>query len=120
MTVCPDEVAELVVSAVRIVQTARRTNPALVVPAVERGILGAGEVRFELLEPGPGIPDELPCAGEAGCAQRFLEIECSVGLPLSDSEPEPGIDGEEPALCRRHGVLRPHFDGQRLIQQFRA
>jgi hypothetical protein len=39
-----DELAELVVSAVRIVQAARRADPTLVIPAVERRILSAGQL----------------------------------------------------------------------------
>ena len=107
MAVCPDEVADLVIGAVRIVQTARRTNPALLIPAFERRILRAGEVRFQLLKPGPGLPYQLPGAGRRGSAQCFLEIERGVGLPLRDSKPKPGIDGEKPALGRRKGRSPP-------------
>ena len=115
MAVCPNEVADLLISAVWIVQTARRTNPALVVPTVKWRILRAREIRFELLQPGPRIPDKLPRALQTGCPQRFLEIECGVGLPLRDSQPEPGIHGEKPPLRRRQSIFRPLFHRQRLI-----
>ena len=115
MPVRPDEVPDLVVSAVRIVQTARRANPALVVPMVKRRILRAREIGFELFEPGPRIPDKLPRALQTGCPQRFFEIQCGVGLPLCDAQPEPCIHRDEPPLRRRQSILRPLFPRQRLI-----
>src|SRR5213078_4504975 len=57
-----DERPQLHVRAVRVVALQPGPDPRLVVPAVERRVLGAGEVGLELLEWRQGVVDEPPQA----------------------------------------------------------
>src|ERR1051326_7925264 len=100
--VAPDEVAKLVISAARIVQAPRRANPAFVIPALERLILSAGQLRLQLLQGRACLEDQRPHVLPIGRPQRFLEFKCRAGLPLCDPQAQPRIDGKEAPFSQRH------------------
>src|SRR5947208_7542054 len=95
----------------RVVALQPGPDPRLVVPAVERRVLGAGEVGLELLEWRQGVVDEPPQAARVRGPQRVRQLQGSPRLPLIDPQAERDVDGEE-ALLRRGQRRRSLIGGR--------
>src|SRR5213079_2618906 len=93
-----DERPQLDVRTMRVVTLQPGPDPRLVVPAVERRVLAAGEVGLELLERRQGVANEPPHGSRVRGLQRVRQLQGGPRLSLIDLEAERDVDGKEPLL----------------------
>src|SRR5438094_6822986 len=88
-----DERPQLDVRAMRVVALQPGPDPRLVVPAVERWVLRAGEDGLELLERRQGIANEPPHGPRVRGLQRVRQLQGGPRLSLIDPQAEADVDG---------------------------
>src|SRR5256885_14995696 len=84
--VARDERPQLDVGAMRVVALQPGPDPRLVVPAVERRVLGAGEVGLELFERRQGVANEPPHGLRVLGLERVRQPQRGPRLPLIDPQ----------------------------------